>query len=127
MGPDLHNTPPAQIPLLNCKRPSLKVEIVCPFLLKKLAVFLYTRRYVHDPEKSFHEILVPTADTERCQWLLKLMLSIAKPVVLIGETGTSKTATIQQFLRTLDADATVRIRGRHLLEDLINHSNLASK
>ena len=51
---------------------------------------------------------MPTADTERCQWLLKLMLSIGKPVVLIGETGTSKTATIQQFLRTLDADATVR-------------------
>ena len=69
-------------------------------------------RYIHDPEQNFHEILVPTADTERCQWLLKLMLSIAKPVVLIGETGTSKTATIQQFLRKLDADSTVGKAGK---------------
>ena len=66
-------------------------------------------RYEHNPEKKFHEILVPTADTERCQWLLKLMLGIKKPVILVGETGTAKTATIQSFLRTIEGDNNVSL------------------
>ena len=50
-------------------------------------------KYVHDPEKKFNEILVPTIDTVRTTWLLNLQTNIKKPVVLVGETGTSKTAT----------------------------------
>ena len=63
--------------------------------------------YVHDPEVKFNEILVPTVDTVRSTWLIELMVKIHRPVVLVGETGTSKTATIQSFLRKLDADAYV--------------------
>ena len=63
--------------------------------------------YVHDPEKKFSEILVPTVDTVRTTWLLELMVSIKRPVVLVGETGTSKSATTANFLRSLDKDATV--------------------
>ena len=56
------------------------------------------------PEAKFYEILVPTVDTVRATWLLKLMVETRKPVVLIGETGTSKTATIANYLRTLDSE-----------------------
>ena len=64
-------------------------------------------KYVHDPEKKFSEILVPTVDTVRTTWLLELMVNIKRPVVLVGETGTSKSATTANFLRGLDKDATV--------------------
>ena len=64
--------------------------------------------YVHNPEAKFYEILVPTVDTVRATWLLKLMVETRKPVVLIGETGTSKTATIANYLRTLDSEQVVR-------------------
>ncbi|XP_067660223.1 dynein axonemal heavy chain 10-like [Haliotis asinina] len=62
-------------------------------------------KYIHNPEKKFNEILVPTVDTVRSTWLLELMVGIKRPVVLVGETGTSKTATTQNFLRTLDQES----------------------
>lgn len=63
--------------------------------------------YVHDPGKRYNEILVPTVDTVRTTWLLHLMVKIRRPVVLVGETGTSKTATTQNFLRQLDSESTL--------------------
>ena len=63
--------------------------------------------YEHQPAIKFSEILVPTVDTVRNTWLLQLMVGIRHPVVLVGETGTSKTATTQNFLRNLDTDTTV--------------------
>ena len=65
-------------------------------------------KYIHVPEKKFNEILVPTVDTVRTTWLLNLMVRIKRPVVLVGETGTSKSATIANFLRTLDQESHVR-------------------
>jgi len=64
--------------------------------------------YEHKVGVKFHEILVPTVDTIRNTWLLDLMVKIKRPVVFVGETGTSKTATIRNFLRELDPDTTVR-------------------
>ena len=64
-------------------------------------------KYVHAPEKKCNDILVPTVDTVRTTWILNLMVRIKQPVVLIGETGTSKTATIANFLRTLDQESHV--------------------
>ena len=64
--------------------------------------------YVHRPEVKFNEILVPTVDTVRNTWLLQLMVRVRRPVVFIGETGTSKTATTQNFLRGLDPESYVR-------------------
>ncbi|XP_063229306.1 dynein axonemal heavy chain 10 [Bacillus rossius redtenbacheri] len=58
--------------------------------------------YVHDFSRKFNEILVPTVDTVRTSWLLKVMNEVKRPVALVGETGTSKTAIIQDFLRQLD-------------------------
>lgn len=66
--------------------------------------------YVHQRNTKFNEILVPTVDTVRNTWLLQLMVNIQKPVVFVGETGTSKTATTQNFLRQLDAAQTVSVR-----------------
>ena len=63
--------------------------------------------YIHQTNVKFHEILVPTVDTVRNTWLLELMVKIRRPVVLVGETGTSKTATTQNFLRQLDSSQTV--------------------
>ena len=63
--------------------------------------------YVHNKTVKFNEILVPTVDTVRNTWLLELMVKIRRPVVLVGETGTSKTATTSNFLRQLDPEQTV--------------------
>ncbi|XP_038008579.1 dynein heavy chain 10, axonemal [Motacilla alba alba] len=60
--------------------------------------------YIHDPEVKFLDILVPTVDTTRTAWLLGQMVKVKRPVVLVGESGTSKTATTQNFLSNLDKD-----------------------
>uniref|UniRef100_H3BAL0 Dynein axonemal heavy chain 10 n=1 Tax=Latimeria chalumnae TaxID=7897 RepID=H3BAL0_LATCH len=63
--------------------------------------------YVHNPACKFIDILVPTVDTTRTNWLLEQMVKIKHPVVLVGESGTSKTATTQNFLKNLNKDTTV--------------------
>ena len=59
--------------------------------------------YSHDVSVKFNEILVPTIDTTRTDYLLSKMVGIKRPMVLVGESGTSKSATIQAFLRKLDS------------------------
>ncbi|XP_072367150.1 dynein axonemal heavy chain 10 isoform X2 [Scyliorhinus torazame] len=61
-------------------------------------------KYVHDPQVKFIDILVPTVDTTRVSWLLEQMVKIKHPVLLVGESGTSKTATTQNFLKNLNTD-----------------------
>ncbi|XP_009955032.1 PREDICTED: dynein heavy chain 10, axonemal, partial [Leptosomus discolor] len=60
--------------------------------------------YIHKPRVKFLDILVPTVDTTRTTWLLEQMVKIKRPVVLVGESGTSKTATTQNFLNNLNKD-----------------------
>nr|XP_034180267.1 dynein heavy chain 10, axonemal [Osmia lignaria] len=60
--------------------------------------------YVHDREKHFSEILVPTVDTSRAIWFIQTMSDLDRPALLVGETGTSKTAIINEFLRNLSTD-----------------------
>ncbi|KAG8146106.1 hypothetical protein E2320_012501 [Naja naja] len=64
-------------------------------------------QYNHTPEVRFIDILVPTVDTTRTTWLLEKMLKIKRPMVLVGESGTSKTATTQNLLRKLNPDTNV--------------------
>ncbi|KAL7295702.1 hypothetical protein TKK_0011053 [Trichogramma kaykai] len=59
-------------------------------------------KYVHERNMSFSEILVPTVDTMRATWYVSLMVNAEKPLVLIGETGTSKSAILMDFLRRLN-------------------------
>ena len=69
-------------------------------------------KYVHDPKARFADILVPTVDTVRALWLVQLQTGIKRPTVLVGDTGTSKTAVVQSFLRQLNPDLTVRAHTR---------------
>ncbi|KAI4888942.1 hypothetical protein NFI96_027441 [Prochilodus magdalenae] len=64
-------------------------------------------QYIHNPETKFIDILVPTVDTTRVNWLLEQMVRVKRPVVLVGESGTSKTATTQNFLNSLNQDTTM--------------------
>ncbi|XP_029909103.1 dynein heavy chain 10, axonemal [Myripristis murdjan] len=66
-------------------------------------------KYIHNSEMKFIDILVPTVDTTRANWMLEQMVKIKRPVVLVGEAGTSKTATTQNFLKNLNADTTMTL------------------
>lgn len=57
--------------------------------------------------------LVPTIDTTRASWILEQMVKIKRPVLLVGESGTSKTATILNVLKNLNADTTVSLSSYH--------------
>jgi dynein heavy chain len=63
--------------------------------------------YIHKPTVSFHEILVPTVDTVRHTWVLQQFHSIKRPILFVGDVGTSKTVTMQTFLRNLPSDANI--------------------
>ncbi|SPP80284.1 dynein heavy chain 10, axonemal [Drosophila guanche] len=65
------------------------------------------RPYTHDATVKFSEILVPTVDNTRTNRLLALMSEIKRPVLLVGEAGTSKTATIMQYLRNLNSNVNI--------------------
>ncbi|XP_045502201.1 dynein axonemal heavy chain 10 [Colias croceus] len=58
-------------------------------------------QYEHDRDMRFSAILVPTVDTLRLTWIIKIMESVERPVLLVGDTGTSKTAIITNYLRGL--------------------------
>ncbi|EZA57210.1 Dynein heavy chain 10, axonemal [Ooceraea biroi] len=60
--------------------------------------------YVHDRQKSFSDILVQTIDTLRTTWFMNLMNNMQRPVLLVGEIGTSKTAIVHEFLRNLSPE-----------------------
>ncbi|XP_039735198.1 dynein axonemal heavy chain 10 [Pteropus medius] len=64
-------------------------------------------KYVHSHERKFSDILVHTVDTTRTTWMLEQMVKIKQPVILVGESGTSKTATTQNFLKNLSEEANI--------------------
>lgn len=57
--------------------------------------------YVHARQKNFSDVLVQTIDTLRTTWFVNLMCDLQRSVLLVGVTGTSKTAIIHEFLRNL--------------------------
>uniref|UniRef100_A0A182NRZ8 AAA+ ATPase domain-containing protein n=1 Tax=Anopheles dirus TaxID=7168 RepID=A0A182NRZ8_9DIPT len=61
--------------------------------------------YEHDAGLHFSDILVPTMDTLKIEKILDLMNKVRRPVVLVGDPGTSKTAVISHFLRHLNRDS----------------------
>ncbi|CAH8587314.1 unnamed protein product [Heterobilharzia americana] len=61
--------------------------------------------YIHNKSLKFSEILVPTVETVRTTWLIEKLVKIHRPLLLVGETGTSKTAICQRFLRDIDQDS----------------------
>ncbi|KAL0227597.1 hypothetical protein RCL1_003741 [Eukaryota sp. TZLM3-RCL] len=58
----------------------------------------------YEPPKPFifNRIVVPTVDTVRNTWLLNTLLSNNFPVLFVGNSGTAKTVTIQNYLLNPD-------------------------
>ena len=51
--------------------------------------------------QSYNEIIIPTSDTKKFTYLLKNLVHIHKPVLFVGESGTGKTVTINNYLKFL--------------------------
>nr|XP_057927446.1 dynein axonemal heavy chain 10-like isoform X3 [Doryrhamphus excisus] len=66
-------------------------------------------KYIHDSDRKFFDILVPTFDTTRTSWILEQLVKIKKSVLLVGDSGTSKTATIHNFLKHQSADTSITL------------------
>ncbi|XP_077456872.1 dynein axonemal heavy chain 10-like [Stigmatopora argus] len=60
--------------------------------------------YIHNHDIKFADILVPTVDTTKTSWILEQMVKIKRSVLLVGEPGTSKTATVHNFLKNQNVD-----------------------
>ena len=54
--------------------------------------------YEIDPKMSFSEIIIPTTDSVRNTYILDMLLSNNKHVLMVGDTGTGKTININQYL-----------------------------
>jgi dynein heavy chain len=61
--------------------------------------------YVQPAPFEFQKVLVHTTDSVLYTYLLNMMLPGKKPVLFVGESGTAKTVTIQNYLSTLDDTA----------------------
>jgi len=75
--------------------------------------------YVHDREKHFTDILVQTIDTLRTTWFMNLMNNMQRPVLLVGEVGTSKTAIAYEFLRNLSTERYVSRENNNRIEKFL--------
>lgn len=70
----------------------------------------YVPKYDHNRNIPFHETLVPTLDTVRHTWLLEKLISNRRPVLFVGEVGTSKTVTVDNYLRQLSGDRNIILK-----------------
>ena len=61
------------------------------------------------PATPFHRILVPTIDTVRQSYLLSALIRTRVPTLVIGGTGTGKTAVLGALLDELDASTSVSL------------------
>jgi dynein heavy chain len=52
----------------------------------------------YDPSMEFSQAFVPTLDSTRYQFLLELCTKLKKSMLIIGDAGTTKTATINNFI-----------------------------
>lgn len=53
-------------------------------------------------DRKFASILVPTVDTVRYSWLINQIMSLKKPALFCGESGTAKTVTCNACFKNLD-------------------------
>ena len=61
-------------------------------------------QYPRDTVPEFSSILIPTIDNTQIEYLLSHLTQSGHSVLLLGESGTAKTATINTFLKSLDND-----------------------
>ena len=60
--------------------------------------------YAQPSPFEFAKVLVPTTDSVLYTHILTRLTLIEKPVLFVGESGTAKTVTIQNFLNSLETD-----------------------
>ncbi|CAH8459226.1 unnamed protein product [Dicrocoelium dendriticum] len=65
--------------------------------------------YVHNSSTPFTRILVPTVETVKMNWIIQEHLKLRYPLLIIGEAGTSKTATVDSLMHALDQDRNSRL------------------
>lgn len=58
--------------------------------------------YAPPVDSKFSKILVPTVDTKRYTYLLNLVMSVKRPAMFIGDSGTAKSVTIFHQLQNMD-------------------------
>ncbi|KAM9822155.1 dynein axonemal heavy chain 10-like isoform 2-T2 [Syngnathus typhle] len=66
-------------------------------------------KYIHNHDMKFVDILVPTVDTTKTTWILEQMVKIKRSVLLVGNPGTSKTATIENFLKIQNKEKNITL------------------
>ena len=71
-------------------------------------------KYEIDSRLSFSEIIVPTTDSVRNTYLLDILLSNEKHVLMVGATGTGKTININQYLM-----GAAKVQGRTIRSSVI--------
>lgn len=76
------------------------------FILSSLMCFTLKLIFSSAP---FYKIIVPTVDTVRYEYLVRLLLGNGFPVLLIGPVGTGKTSTAQSALESLDNTKFLRL------------------
>ena len=60
--------------------------------------------YPDDDPVKFSNLVIPTLDSVRYDFLLHLSRSMDRPSLLMGLTGTTKTATVEQYLNRVKGD-----------------------
>jgi len=62
----------------------------------------YVAPYEPPADGMFSKILVPTVDTVRSRWLVDTVVRMGLPCLLVGQSGSAKSVTIQSYLNSLD-------------------------
>jgi dynein heavy chain len=53
---------------------------------------------------AYYNIMVPTSDSVLYTYILDHIAAVQKPILFVGDSGTAKTVTIQNWLKKLDTD-----------------------
>jgi dynein heavy chain len=68
-----------------------------------------TGGFTRSPDQKFYQMLVPTVDTVRNTWLLEAAIAAKAPILFVGESGTAKTVTINNYIGKLDQEKYVKL------------------
>jgi dynein heavy chain len=60
-------------------------------------------------EQKFYQVLIPTVETVRSTWLLEASIQAHTPLLFVGESGTAKTVTINNYFAKLDPEKYVKL------------------
>ena len=77
------------------------------FDIESMSYVLWERKvpeYLPPANKKFAQILVPTVDTQRYSWLLNQIMTLKRPSMFCGDSGTAKTVTIFSHFKSLPMD-----------------------